>query len=222
MSPYIQPEARTPSPGLATFPPWIRWSCAAWLLLWIPAYWRTWGPANFLHLCDLAVILTCVGLWRGSALLLSSQAVSSLVGDSLWIVDAAWNLLAGKHLFGGTEYLWDAHFPAWVRALSLFHLLLPLLLLCCLRKVGYDRRGFFLQSAIAAALLVASRFTDPAKNINFAFVDPLFHHAWNPAPLHLAIIFAGFVVLAYLPAHFLLLRFFCTPAPAPTPASPRP
>ena len=38
-------------------PQWLRWAALVWLLVWIPVYWRTWGPENFLHLCDLAVIL---------------------------------------------------------------------------------------------------------------------------------------------------------------------
>ncbi len=41
-----------------------------WLAVWLPAYWRVWGWANFLHLCDVTVILTCVGLWFGNSLLL--------------------------------------------------------------------------------------------------------------------------------------------------------
>src|SRR5688572_31783910 len=43
------------------------------------AYWSHYGPSVFLNLCDIAVILTCVGLWRGNALLLSTQALSSVV-----------------------------------------------------------------------------------------------------------------------------------------------
>ena len=38
-----------------------------WLAVFLAAYWRTYGPANFLHLCDVAVILTCWGLWRAKA-----------------------------------------------------------------------------------------------------------------------------------------------------------
>src|SRR5712672_4035908 len=55
------------------------------------------GWANFLHLCDVAVFLTCVGLAYNNALLLSSQAVSSLVGDLLWCLDAGWRWFVGRH-----------------------------------------------------------------------------------------------------------------------------
>ena len=140
--------------------PRMRWAAVLWLSLWVPAYASVWGLSNFLHLCDVAVILTCAGLWSGSALLLSSQAVSSLVIDLLWDVDAGWRLVTGRHLLGGTEYLWDPAFPLAVRLLSLFHLAWPALLLWALRRVGYDRRGFLLQVALASCLFAAARFTD--------------------------------------------------------------
>ncbi len=62
-------------------PDWFRWLALLWLVVWFAAYWHAWGPANFLHLCDVAVILTCIGLWTNNALLTSSQAVSSVLID---------------------------------------------------------------------------------------------------------------------------------------------
>ena len=134
-----------PVPG--NFPTWLRGLALAWLLIWVPAYWRTWGPSNFLQLCDIAVILTCVGFLTNSRLLVSSQALSSLLVDLVWTLDASWRALTGHHLLGGTEYFFDPHYPLWIRLLSLFHVAMPLLLLWSLHRVGYDRRGFALQSA---------------------------------------------------------------------------
>ena len=153
------------------------------------------------------MILTCAGLWSGSALLLSSQAVSSILIDLLWDADAGWRLATGRHLLGGTEYLWDPAYPLAVRLLSLFHLVWPALLLWSLRKVGYDRRGFPLQVVLACCLLVGSRFTDPRLNINFAFRDPIFHRSLGPAPVHLAVSVLGLAALVYLPVHMALERF---------------
>jgi hypothetical protein len=127
----------TAPPAPRKLPLWIRWAVLVWLAIWIPAYWRTWGAANFLHLCDIAVILTCVGVLTNSALLISSQAVSSLLVDAAWALDAGWRLFRGRGLLGGAEYLFDAHYPLWVRMLSLFHIAMPVLLLWALhRKIG--------------------------------------------------------------------------------------
>jgi hypothetical protein len=61
---------------------------------------------------------------------------------------------------------------------------------------------------IAAVLLIFSRFLSPALNMNYAFRDPLFHRAWGPAPVHLAVILVGTVALLYWPTHALLSRKF--------------
>ena len=193
------------------FPDGLRWAALVWLAIWVAVYWRAWGAWNFLHLCDIAVILTLIGLWSNSRLLISSQAVSSLLADAAWALDAGWRYFLGRHLLGGTEYLFDPRHPLWLRLLSLYHLLIPPLLLWALHRTGYDRRGWGLQSAIALPVLIASRFASPRDNINFAFTDPFFHRAWAPAPAYLAVIFLLTVFAAYLPTHLVLKRLFSLP-----------
>ncbi|HMC35384.1 MAG TPA: hypothetical protein VKH65_13280 [Myxococcales bacterium] len=188
--------------------PRMRWAAAAWLAVWIPAYASVWGPRNFLLLCDVAVLLTCAGLWLGSPLLLSSQAVSSILADAVWAMDAGSRLFLGRHLFGGTEYMWDASFPLAVRLLSLFHLFWPVLLVWSVRRVGYDRRGLGLQIAIAGALLVVSRLAGRVANLNFAFRDPIWGLSLEPAALHLAATLAFLTAVLYLPTHLVLSRAF--------------
>lgn len=197
--------------GKHTFPV-LRWIAPLWLVVWLPAYARVWGWSNFLHVCDVSVILTCLGLLLDSPLLLSSQAVGSLLADLAWCLDVGSRLIMGRHIFGGTEYMWDAQYPAWVRLLSLFHVALPAVLLWALRRAGYDRRALVLQSAIAGVLLVASRFFGPALNLNYAYRDPLLHRMWGPAPMHLALILIAMVALLYFPTHLLLARIFREPS----------
>lgn len=194
--------------------PRLRWAALVWLTVWAPAYWLVWGPANFLHLCDIAVILTCAGLWRGSSLLLSSQAVSSILADLLWTADVVGRLVFGKHPIGGTEYMWDGQYPLLVRLLSLFHVFWPVLLIWSLRRGGYDRRGWRLQAFLAAVVLAASRLADPSLNINYAHRDPLFHRSWGPAPLHLALIYSVTVAVFYWPVHRILARSSLLSRPA--------
>ena len=181
-----------------------------WFLFWFPVYWRTWGPANFFQMCDVAVILTCVGLWSRNGLLISSQAVSSIVVDLVWMIDATSRLLFGRHVIGGTEYLFDASVPLWARLLSLFHPALLFIFWGVFRRNSYDRRGYALQCAIALLIFAASRFTLPAKNTNFAFADPFFRRQWGPAAAHVVVIWLFMVVVVYLPTHFLLARLFPT------------
>ena len=196
--------------GSNTFPV-LRWASLLWMVVWFPAYFRYWGWANLLHLCDVAVILSFIGIWWANPLLLSSQAVSSLAPGLFWIVDIGWRLATGRFLIGGTDYMWDARFPLWVRLLSSFHVGLPLVLLWTLRRVGYDRRAFALQATIAAVLLIVSRFLSAEINMNYAYRDPVFNRTWGPAPVHLA---AAFIIIAgavYWPTYLLLSWIFRAP-----------
>jgi hypothetical protein len=201
----------TPQAALPTLPNWFRWATLVWFLIWLPAYWHTWGAVNFLHLCDVALVLGCVGVWTNSVLLISSQAVSALLVGVVWALDTGTTFFLGRHVLGGTEYLFDAGYPLWVRLLTLFHAALPALLLWALHRTGYDRRGWALQSAIALPVFVASRFTSAAQNINFAFTDPFFHRAWGPAPVHIVTSWLFMVFIVYLPTHLLLKRLFPPP-----------
>ncbi|HTZ75948.1 MAG TPA: hypothetical protein VMB47_18675 [Candidatus Aquilonibacter sp.] len=188
------------------YPAALRWGAIVWLAIWIPAYWRTWGAINFLHFCDIAVFLACIGFIFNNALLISSQAVASLLVDLAWIADVAGKLLFGRYVFGGAAYMFDRHIALWVRLLSLFHVAMPSLLLWAVWRYGYDRRGWMLQCGIALVAFIASRFTNPALNMNYAYTDPFFHRQWGPAPVHVAVIFLFMVIVVYLPTHFVLLK----------------
>jgi hypothetical protein len=190
----------------ATFPR-ARWAALGWLAVWLPVYLWKYGWHVFLNLCDIAVILTCVGLWTGSALLLSTQAVSSLVIDLAWNVDLVARAVTGEHLVGGTEYMWDPKWPLWLRALSGFHVLLPPALIGSLRRTGYDRRALAVQAALALVVLVASRLTlGPEFNQNFAWRDPFVGRSWGPAPVHVGLTWAVLLAAVYWPTHAVLAR----------------
>lgn len=188
--------------------PVLRWVVLVWFAAWLPAYWHYWGWRNFLQLCDVAVFVVVVGFWIGSSLLLSSQAVGFPVIALVWTADVAWRLLTGTHLIGGTEYLWDAQYPLWLRLLSLYHIVLPLLLLWSLRRTGYDQRGWKLQAVIALAAMIAAAVLAPGLNYNMVERDPLLGRTWGPTPLHIAFIWTVLAAVVYFPTHLLLQRIF--------------
>ena len=186
--------------------PRLRWAGAAFLAVYVPAYAAAYGLANFLFLCNLSVILAAVGIWSCSRVLISSQAVAILLVGAAWTLDAAGRLAFGSHLIGGTEYMWDPQWPLVTRLLSLYHVALPIVLLVALRRIGYDARGYWLQSAIAVVVVSAGRLFGPQANINNAFVDPILKRSWGGPLTHLAVV-AGFLVLvAYPVSHLVLLR----------------
>jgi hypothetical protein len=51
---------------------------AVFLAVLLPIYLKTYGPTNFLWFCDAALILTVIGMWLESSLLISMCAVGIL------------------------------------------------------------------------------------------------------------------------------------------------
>ena len=75
-----------------------------------------------------------------------------------------------------------------------------------LRRIGYDSRGYWLQSGIAIAGVSIGRLFGPVANINYAFVEPLFGRTWGGPATHVAAVAGFLVLLAYPLTHLLLLK----------------
>jgi hypothetical protein len=194
--------------------PVLRWIVLAWLAVYVPAYAHAYGAWHFLMLCNLGVLLTAAGLLFDRPLLLASQAVAAPGIFMLWIADAGTRLATGRFLHGGTAYMWDPAIPAIVRVLSLYHLAWPAVLAWALSRRGYDRRGFALQVAIAAAaFVVAIALAPPSENLQYVWHAPgagVPNRApWPGAAMHLAVL-AGAI---YLPTHLLLCAVFAPTGP---------
>jgi hypothetical protein len=187
-------------------PLWLKIAYTVWLAVWVAAYWQHYGLQNFLWICDVANLILGVAIWFESPLLFSSQAVGVLVIQALWIVDVCGRLLQGIHIVGGTEYMFDPEKSIGIRGLSLFHVFVPILILWAIWRLGYDRRGWKLQTAILWLLLpVTYLVTDPALNINWL---------WKPFGLTQTVLselgYAAFEMIAvplllYLPTHAALV-----------------
>jgi hypothetical protein len=182
------------------------------LALLAPVYWRQYGASNFLWFSDIALFGTCAALWLESALLTSMMALAALVPEIAWSVDFFARLATGSHPIGMTPYMFDAKIPAAVRALSLFHIPLPILLVWSVSRLGYDPRALPAQSALACFVLAATYlWTDPAANINWAF-GPGKRPQSLVAPLaYLALVMAAFPLVVYLPTHLVLRKLFERP-----------
>lgn len=187
-------------------PLWLKLAYTAWLVVWVPVYWVHNGPANFLWFCDLANFILGLGLWFELPLLISSQAVGVLVVQLIWMTDVLGRLMLGTHPVGGTEYMFDPAEPLAVRVLSLFHAIMPVLLVWGLARLGYDRRGLWLQTVINWIVLpICFFFTDPARNLNWLRQPFGVEQTWMPP---LAFLFFSMVVgplVLYVPSHLGLL-----------------
>ncbi len=184
----------------------------AWMVVWVPAYWLHNGPSNFLWICDFANWALFLAIWLESALLASAQLAGIFLIQLVWAVDFAGGLLFGVHPVGGTEYMFDPAKPLWLRGLSLFHLWTVPLLVWLVRQVGYDRRGWRLQTAIAGVLFPLGVMAGtPEQNLNWMYA-PFGLPQTVLDPLLFAIVAVPLAaVLLFLPgdwiARWLLLRW---------------
>jgi hypothetical protein len=188
-------------------PLWLKVGWTLWLLLWAPLYWRQYGPQNFLFFCDLGNILIGLALWLESPLIFSWQATGLLLFQSLYIIDLAGALLGGRHFIGGTEYMFDPHLPWLIRLLSLFHVVTPPLLLWAISRLGYDERGWKLQTLTAWIVVPINYFWRPATDVNWArglfFREQHIVTGW----LYLAGYLIAMPLVVYWPTHLLLWKW---------------
>ena len=188
----------------AAIPPWIALTATAFVAVLVPVYWRIYGPANFLWFSDIALGTTVAALWLESPLLASMMVLAIGLPETAWNLDFFWRLATGRGLFGMADYMFDPKIPRFVRALSLFHVWMPALLLWMVARLGYDRRAWACQSLVALVVFPLSRAVTPtADNVNWV-------HGPGSAPTPRGWLWVGFLVaffslIVYPVTHVLML-----------------
>jgi hypothetical protein len=175
-------------------PPAVKWAAGAWLALWLPLHLVAYPAWTLLWWCGHGSILAVLGLCLESRLVVSWQAVALLVPQALYVAEALARLATGAR-GGGTSYLFDEAVPLHVRTLSLFHFVVPVLLVWAVRRLGYDRRALPLQMVAGTAVALVSLAVGP---INLWSVPVAREHA--AAALLLS------PLILWWPAHELLRR----------------
>ena len=175
----------------------------------VPIYWRDYGPANFLWFSDIALLALVPALWLDNALRVSMLAISVVFFEVLWNLDFFFRLATGKSLIGLSAYMFDPRIPLFIRGLSSFHIVLPLLLLWMLHRLGYDHRAFLSETIVALVVLPLSYLVSNAKeNVNWVFGLGENPQRILPAPLFVILLMLLFPLVVYLPTHLLFARIF--------------
>ena len=198
-------ESKTGLPSVS----WQTGLVLLWLVIYIPVYADSYGFWHFLQLCNLGVLIACIGFLTRNALLVSSQAVAMLPITAFWLADFFGKLITGHYVHGGTAYMWDSAIPPITRILSLYHIVLPVILLCWLLRNGYEKRAWKTQGIIALLVLVAGLFIAPqSENLNYVHHWPSGRVLFGQPVLHAIVSFSILVVFVYWPTHRLLLWAF--------------
>ncbi len=175
--------------------------CAIWL--------RHYGARNFLWFSDIAFIGAVPAMWLESPALASVLAVAVLLPEILWNVDFVGRLLLRRRITGLTDYMFEPERPRLLRGLSLFHVPLPLVLLWMVHAYGYDAEVGLVGAIVLAAIVLpwSRAVSGPQRNINWTYGLGSARTRLAPS-VYMALLFAGFVILVFIPTHYLLQAIF--------------
>jgi hypothetical protein len=136
-------------------------------------------------------------------------ALAVLLPEVAWNLDFFFRVITGRKGIGLSSYMFDARISPWIRAVSLFHVWLPILLVWMLYRYGYDHRALICQTSLAAIVVPLSYLLGDSKaNVNWVYgFGENSRTAMSPR-LFALMMTAAFPLVIYLPTHFLLLRLF--------------
>lgn len=190
-------------------PLWVKIAYTVGALAILVIYWFRLGWQNYLWFSDIALIVTIPALWLESGFLASMMAVGVLLPETVWNVSFFGRLLTGRRLSGLTDYMFDPDFPVRIKALSLFHVPLPIVLFWLVMELGYEPWAVVAQTGLAWVVLPLSWLvTDRERNINwvheplFAFLRPLSRTRYR------AFVMVAVPAIGFLPTHALLYFLF--------------
>ena len=179
------------------------------LCVLVPVYWVKWGPKNFLWFSDIALLTTGVALWLESSLLASMMALAIALPELAWNADFFGRLLTGRQMLGLSGYMFDRGKSQFLRARSLFHVVLPGVLLWMVYRLGYGDRALLFQTVVALIVLpVTWWITDPADNVNWVYGPGSKPQAHMDRRAYVALTMISFPLVFYLPTHLLLRTVF--------------
>jgi hypothetical protein len=188
---------------------WVKIPYTAFVAILVPVYWIQYGPANLLWFSDIALIVTLAAVWLESRFLVSMMTTGVLFFDTVWNFIFFSKLIVGGGRDSLVGYMFDPELPLPLRALSLFHVALPVIQLWSLSKLGYDVRAWKYQAVLGWIVIPLTYWVaGPKENINWVYGVFEVPQKWLPAPLYLAALMLIYPTLVCFPTHVLLKRLF--------------
>jgi hypothetical protein len=176
-------------------------------IVWV--YWKHYGPQNFLWMSDIGLFLTLGAVWLESPLPISVCICAFLLVELAWNLDFLGELITGRSMFGLAHYMFQPRYTLFLRSLSLFHVIMPVIWFWLTLAWGYDTRALLYAVPLIWLTFIATYLcTDRELNINWVFMPLLHHWKWISLPVWLILLFIGYPLLACLPVHLIFARLF--------------
>jgi hypothetical protein len=171
---------------------------------------RRYTADSLLWFCDVALLLTALGLLFRSAVLVAAQLSAIIVFHFGWHLDYWLFQIFGYSLTGTTGYMFYPGLTLTEKSLSFFsHTFVVPAAVYGVYKLGVPRRAWLLQWAQTALLFgLTYALTDPGENINWMFGTGIF--GLSPARISPVCYYVLMLVvppfLIYLPTNCFMAR----------------
>lgn len=191
-------------------PLWIKLVYTIVVVVIVAVYAFKYPPSNFLWFSDIALLTTVPALWFENSLLAGMMTLAVLLPEVLWNVGFFGRLLTGRRIGGLADYMFDPVKPLYLRALSLFHVFLPVLLLWMVAKLGYDGDALIAATILAWIVFPLTYWlADPGgENVNWVRGLGPEPQKQLPPLAYLAVLMIAVPAFIYLPTHFVLRALF--------------
>lgn len=135
------------------------------------AWCRRYNPGQLLWFCDIAVLLTALGLLFRSPLLVTAQLTAVVLFHAVWNFDFWSTLVFGYVPIGSTSYMFYADIGLLEKGLSLLtHVFIVPIALFGVYILGAPKKAWLLQwGQTSLVFLLTYLFTVPEENINRMF-----------------------------------------------------
>jgi hypothetical protein len=193
---------------MSLIPFWLQLVATLVAALVVGVYARHYPLSNFLWFSNIGLLGTVLALWLESSLLASMMAVGGLLPALAWNLSFFWQLITRRGLAGLTNYMFDAGLPRYLRALSLYHLFMPVLMFWLVLRLGYDPRALPAQTLLMWLVLALTWWVGPEDNVNFVRGPRRQGRTRMHPLLYLGLLMIATPLLLCVPTHFLLLALF--------------
>ncbi|MGH8726630.1 MAG: hypothetical protein ACREV9_00400 [Burkholderiales bacterium] len=191
-------------------PLWIKLSYTVVAVVIVAVYAFKYPPSNFLWFSDIALLATVPALWFESSVVASTMTLAVLLPEVFWNVGFFGRLISGRRIGGLADYMFDPSKPRHLRALSLFHVFLPVLLVWMVAKLGYDDDALIAATLLAWIVFPLTYWLADPKGENVNWVRGLGSEPQTRLPplAYLGALMIAVPVLVYLPTHLVLRPLF--------------
>ena len=177
------------------------------VLVWV--YWKYYGPQNFLWMSDVGLFLTLAAVWLESPLIISICICAFAFVELAWNVDFLIELATRRSLLGLAHYMFQPRHSLFLRLLSLFHVLLPVIWIWLTLLWGYDTRALMYAVPLIWLTFIATYLcTDPELNINWIFMPALYHWKKISVAVWFMLLLIGYPLIVCVATHLVCMQLF--------------